>query len=179
MGTIFVAGTYGVGKSTLCHKLSKSLNIPDYSAGDLISAINGEKYGRNKVVNNKGDNQKILYLQVKKLLQTNPKILLAGHFCIFDADGNVDCLPSNIFYDLDIDTLLLLEAPVAQIIKNLSIRDKKSYSEAQIFALQKAEMQKAREIAEQLKCSFYVHNMSFDEKDIFKCLSYIKGRNTI
>lgn len=179
MGTIFVGGIYGVGKSTLCHKLSNRLNIPDYSAGDLISIINGEKYGTNKVVNNKVINQKILSLQVKKLLQINPRILLAGHFCIFDEEGNVDYLPSDIFYDLEIDTILLLEAPVAKVIKNLSRRDKKNYSEDQIFALQKAETQKAREVAEELKCNFYVHNMSFDEKDIFKCLSYIEGRNTI
>ena len=45
MGTIFVAGTYGVGKSTLCNKLSTALKIPDFSAGDLISAVNGETYG--------------------------------------------------------------------------------------------------------------------------------------
>lgn len=41
MRIIFVAGTYGVGKNTLCHKLSKAINIPDYSAGNLISAVNG------------------------------------------------------------------------------------------------------------------------------------------
>ena len=36
MGTIFVAGTYGVGKSTLCNKLSTALKIPDFSAGDPL-----------------------------------------------------------------------------------------------------------------------------------------------
>lgn len=45
-GIIFVAGIYGVGKSTLCERLSISIGIPCYSAGDLISAINGEIYGR-------------------------------------------------------------------------------------------------------------------------------------
>lgn len=49
-GIIFVAGIYGVGKSTLCERLSISIGIPCYSAGDLISAINGEIYGRNKTV---------------------------------------------------------------------------------------------------------------------------------
>mgnify|MGYP003308010611 CR=1 FL=1 len=48
-GIIFVAGTYGVGKSTLCDKLSERLNIPSYSSGDLISEINGETYGANKL----------------------------------------------------------------------------------------------------------------------------------
>ena len=59
-GIIFVAGIYGVGKSTLCERLSISIGIPCYSAGDLISAINGEIYGRNKTVVNKEKNQDIL-----------------------------------------------------------------------------------------------------------------------
>lgn len=49
-GVIFIAGTYGVGKSTLCDKLCRKLNIPAFSEGDLISEINGETYGKNKVV---------------------------------------------------------------------------------------------------------------------------------
>lgn len=47
-GIIFVAGIYGVGKSTLCERLGLSIGVPCYSAGDLISALNGETYGRNK-----------------------------------------------------------------------------------------------------------------------------------
>ena len=57
VGTIFIAGSYGVGKSTLCDKLSKALGLPTYSAGDLISSINGEQYGANKAVQNKETNQ--------------------------------------------------------------------------------------------------------------------------
>lgn len=49
-GIVFVAGIYGVGKSTLCEKLGHSIGIPCFSAGDLISALNGETYGRNKAV---------------------------------------------------------------------------------------------------------------------------------
>ena len=105
MGTIFVAGTYGVGKSTLCNELSTALKIPDFSAGDLISAVNGETYGANKVVRDKDANQNILASQVKQLLKSTPSIILAGHFCIFDINGNVDTLPSSVFYDLEIETI--------------------------------------------------------------------------
>lgn len=66
MGTIFVAGSYGVGKSTLCNVLSKALDIPTFSAGDLIGNINGEQYGANKAVKNKDVNQDILGIEVKK-----------------------------------------------------------------------------------------------------------------
>ena len=99
MGTIFIAGTYGVGKSTLCSKLSTALKIPDFSAGDLISAVNGETYGANKAVRDKDANQNILASQVKQLLKSTPSIILAGHFCIFDINGNVGEI-SGIKYKL-------------------------------------------------------------------------------
>lgn len=142
MGTIFVAGTYGVGKSTLCNKLSTALIIPDFSAGDLISAVNGETYGANKAVRDKDANQNILASQVKQLLKSTPSIILAGHFCIFDINGNVDTLPSSVFYDLEIETILLLEASSSQIIKNLSVRDKKSILKVKFYFYKKQNMKK-------------------------------------
>lgn len=48
-GIIFLAGIYGVGKSTLSVKLSKKLHIPEYSASNLISKYNDEMYGKNKI----------------------------------------------------------------------------------------------------------------------------------
>ena len=66
-GIIFVAGIYGVGKSTLCERLSISIGIPCFSAGDLISAINGEIYGRNKTVVKKEKNQDILVTDIEKV----------------------------------------------------------------------------------------------------------------
>ena len=142
MGTIFVAGTYGVGKSTLCNKLSTALKIPDFSAGDLISAVNGETYGANKVVRDKDANQNILASQVKQLLKSTPSIILAGHFCVFDINGNVDTLPSRVFYDLEIETILLLEASSLQVIKNLSMRDKKRVFRKSNFTFTKSRTRK-------------------------------------
>ena len=66
-GVIFVAGVYGVGKSTLCEKLSKELSIPFYSSGDLISKVNGELYGANKVVKDKSKNQNIISEPVEEI----------------------------------------------------------------------------------------------------------------
>ena len=80
MGTIFVAGTYGVGKSTLCHKLSEALDVPEYSAGDIISEVNGEDYHVEKFVKDKATNQNILASKIKPLLVKFSAILLTGHF---------------------------------------------------------------------------------------------------
>ena len=59
-GVVFVAGIYGVGKSTLCERISSLIHMPFYSAGDLISEQVGEIYGENKKVCNKDQNQNVL-----------------------------------------------------------------------------------------------------------------------
>ena len=59
-GVVFVEGIYGVGKSTLCERISSLIHMPFYSAGDLISEQVGEIYGENKKVRNKDQNQNVL-----------------------------------------------------------------------------------------------------------------------
>ena len=175
MGTIFVAGTYGVGKSTLCHKLSEGLNVPEYSAGDIISEVNDEDYHVEKFVKDKAANQHILASKIQHLLAKFSTIILAGHFCIFDEKKNIDHLPQNVFFELGIGTIILLEAQVPKIIENLFNRDGKCYSERCLAALQKEERKVAHEIANDLRCNFYVHHMNFDETDVEECLSYLRG----
>ncbi len=175
MGTIFVAGTYGVGKSTLCHELSKALNIPEYSAGDIISETNGENYHIEKFVKDKTSNQSILASKVKSILASNSTIFLAGHFCIFDERQTVDYLPQNVFFELEIDTIILLEAQVPKIQDNIFNRDGKKYSAHALSTLQQAERQAAHIIAKKLQCNLFVHIMQFDETDVVKCLSYLRG----
>lgn len=68
MGTIFIAGVYGVGKSTLVQKIASRINIPCFSSSAMISAVNGEQYGKNKAVKDKYKNQEILVACVSELL---------------------------------------------------------------------------------------------------------------
>jgi len=73
--TIFIAGVYGTGKSTMCSALSERLHIPAFSAGDLISAVNGERYGANKAVADKDNNQVLLAERVRELNQQYEQII--------------------------------------------------------------------------------------------------------
>ena len=157
MGTIFVAGSYGVGKSTLCDALSMVLGIPAYSAGDLISNINGEQYGANKAVKNKEKNQKTLAVEVKKKLEQYPIILLAGHFCIFNELNQVEKLPYSVFWEIALEQILLLEANPERIIYNLNSRNKKQYEHIQIERLLKEERKAAEDISKQYGCSLHIH----------------------
>lgn len=174
MGTLFVAGVYGVGKSTLCAQLSAALQIPFFSAGDLISKVNGEQYGANKAVTNKFSNQNILAAEVQKQLEVHSHIILAGHFCIFNKDNQVDRLPEEIFQKLKITKILLLEADTEKLLSNLSARDKREYTYQQILELQQAEQAMAQRVSEQIGCDLLSYFMKFDGTDFDKSLSVIK-----
>ena len=173
-GLYFIAGVYGVGKSTLCEKISTVLDIPFYSSGDLISNVNGESYGANKTVKDKTQNQNILVSAVNQLYLRYPTMLLAGHFCIFDKNTKVDILPEDVFSQLKILKIILLEADEEIIINHLSKRDNKFYSKEQIIKLQSTERAQALKIASELKIPIEIHQMKFDDCDIDEILIKIK-----
>ena len=163
--TIFIAGIYGTGKSTLCSKLSDKMQIPFFSAGDLISESNGEIYGATKAVADKEINQMILAKKVQKLLQAHDHIFLAGHFCIFNSATEVDVLPDSIFQNLNIEQIVLLEAEVHTVIKHLKSRDNKIYHHEDIAQLMMAERGQGTKIAKELDCQLSIYKMTFSEED--------------
>ena len=166
MGVLFLAGIYGVGKSTLGETLSQRQGIPFYSAGDLISQVNGEIYGANKVVADKVGNQDILAIQINRLLKQYDRILLAGHFCIVNKHGEVNCLPQDAFKNLHLDKIILLEAEEEQILNHLSARDAKKYSPELVSALMKTEREMAHAVSAELNCPIVTHCMTYTPADI-------------
>lgn len=172
---IFIAGTYGVGKSTLCNNLSLKLGIPAFSAGDLISEVNGETYGRNKAVKDKNANQEILISAIKKKLVLHPSLLLAGHFCIFSKNTEVEILPEFIYEKMPITKIILLETDAETVSKNLKLRDNKSYSHDSIERLIDSERNQAKKISLLLNIPLYIHQMCFSEIDTEQTTAMIQG----
>ena len=166
MGVLFLAGIYGVGKSTLGETLSQRQGIPFYSAGDLISQVNGEKYGANKVVADKVGNQDILAIQINRLLKQYDRILLAGHFCIVNKQGEVDCLPRDAFKNLHLDKIILLEAEKEQILNHLRVRDAKKYSPELVATLMQTEREMAYAVSAELNCPIATHCMTYSPPDV-------------
>ncbi|MEG0835768.1 MAG: ATP-binding protein [Christensenellaceae bacterium] len=164
--TIFVAGVYGTGKSTMCSALSERVRIPAFSAGDLISTINGERYGANKAVVDKDGNQILLAKRVRELHHEHGEIILAGHFCIFDTANRVEVLPESVYSALNITRIILLETDVQTIIAHLRRRDKKNYLEENISTLIEREHEQSEKISKQLKCPFDTCKMTFTDKDL-------------
>lgn len=164
--TVFIAGVYGTGKSTLCTALSERLHIPTFSAGDLISVINGEQYGANKAVTDKYINQILLATRVQELNREYERIILAGHFCIFSSRDCVEVLPESVYHGLNITRIVLLEADVQTVITNLKRRDGRDYSEERVSALSSKEREQSERVSRQLKCPLDIYRMAFMEEDL-------------
>lgn len=175
--TIFVAGIYGTGKSTLCSALSDRHHIPAYSAGDLISAVNSERYGANKAVADKDNNQVLLAKRVRELGQEHEQIILAGHFCIFNSVNGVEVLPESVYHALNITRIVLLEADTQTIIEHLKHRDGKDYTEESVTALSEKERKQSERIAEQMKRPLDIYKMTFTDEDVdhIAVLLYVGG----
>ena len=171
---IFVSGVYGVGKSTLCWNLSQNNHLPSYSAGDLISKINGEKYGANKKVNNINQNQDILVDETMNILKNQDLVILAGHFCIMGENGKPEELPTDVYCKLNLSLIILLEANSDRIVNNLKLRDGIQYSKKQMEVFLDAERTCAYKISENLKIPLIIHDMKFDDSDMQKINRLLK-----
>lgn len=176
-GVYFIAGVYGVGKTTLCDFLSEKLNCPSFSASDLISKKTNEKYGANKSVTDKENNQNVLINAVNEILDNYPQIILAGHFCIFNKENQVEKLPEFVYKALHIKKIVLLEADINTIRDRLNERDHKEYTLESIQQLRYEEKQMAAVTAQLIGCPLLIHQMSFSESDIENISGFLQMTN--
>ena len=173
-GVVFVAGVYGVGKSYLCRRASNETGIPFYSAGDLISEQNGEKYGRNKKVTDADNNQDILIRCIEDKIVGND-ILLAGHMCVFDTNGNISKIDLNQLRKMHIKKMILLSASINEVYNNLSSRDNVLYSIATLEELMCVEKDRFIALSELMKLPANIIEMTYSEKDVIEMKKYIEG----
>ena len=173
-GVIFIAGVYGVGKSTLCEKISEIINLPFYSASELISEQVGETYGVNKKVFNKDVTQNILLKCIDSKMSEDSAMILAGHFCILSECNEPEKLPFYVYEKMNISLIVLLEATTDEIVRNLKKRDKKTYSREVIDELLITERNYAMKVSEVLKVPMIKYLMSFSEADTENVLAFIE-----
>ena len=163
---LFVAGVYGVGKTTLCDILSEKYLISSYSSSELISKCNHEEYGKNKYVTN----------QVNKI--KDESFILNGHFCLKEKNNKVILLENEVFKKLNLSCILLLSASVEIIKENLFKRDKIYYDEEYIKLLLKCEEEQAEKVSNLYKIPLLKYNMQFnnnDAKNVIELLKHIGG----
>ena len=165
---IFIAGSYGVGKTTICNQLANILKIPSYSASDLISKQNKELYGKNKYVKDSNLNQNILVEQVSQI--NDGIFIINGHFCLKAPNNNIILLEKDIFKQLSLNAIILIESSSELILENLYNRDKKTYNIEFINKLLLSEKKQAIYVSKTYNIPLYFYEMKYDGEDLKKIL---------
>ena len=166
---IFIAGIHGVGKSSLCKKLSDKFSMEYYSVSDLIRKTTHKAADKNKRVSNIEDNQKVFLKALDSVLLKNKTLLLDGHFCLISNDDSIQSIELQVFKMINPSAIIVLEDTPKKIMQRLISRDSLSFDEAFIKNLQQKEIATASKVANELKVPFKIfkNNGNFEEQIMF------------
>ncbi|WP_444943431.1 ATP-binding protein [Microbulbifer sp. ZKSA006] len=169
----FVAGIHGVGKSTLCKKISKLHSLPHYSASELIQRIRSGTYSSKKVSQNVGKNQNFLITAINELV-SEQTIILDGHFCLFNKDEEIERIPTQTFMDLSPCAVILMHDEISSVMRRIENRDNTKHSTERFAALQSEEILYGKKITEKLNIPLLIFNFNDDESEIHNLINTIK-----
>lgn len=144
MEYIFLSGVHGVGKSTLLKKISKDKNIMIESVSGLIRQAGNEIEQSNKLTKNISNNQNLWKQELNKIiLLDDKKLVLDGHFCLLNAEGEAVILPDNTFEGTKMSKIILKKEKPEIIKQRIENRDNIIWRIEMIRLLQDLEEKRA------------------------------------
>lgn len=149
----FIGGIHGAGKGTICKVVCEQTKLIHISASELlkwneISSVN------NKKVKKIQSTQDRLINGLSNTVRPNESYLLDGHFCLFNADGEVEEVPIETFEKIAPRTVSVVTTDEALIKERLEKRDKETYDLKVLSEMQQKELKYAEQVASHLKVHF-------------------------
>lgn len=152
---IFVAGIHGVGKTFLGAPAAQQLGIRHATASQLIREERGlQSWGLDKRVSGLDENQAALISATKRLRCRGQRLLLDGHFVLRGTNGEFNEIDPQVFRDLQIGAVLLLEANIDVVIERLGVRGDTSWTSSELRTLAEREETHARRVSSALGIAF-------------------------
>ncbi|WP_175772928.1 ATP-binding protein [Paraburkholderia phenazinium] len=164
MKNTFVAGIHAVGKSYLCGRAAVSGWVHSSASTLIKQELGGANWTGAKLVDDPGRNQKALIAAVKRINAEAQRLLLDGHFVLRDAQDQFVFLGAEVFADLNLEAVVLIEAPASLIAERLESRDGVARHVSEIEEFQLAERRQAEAVCAALNLKLTVLNAPTDEQ---------------
>jgi adenylate kinase len=159
---IFIGGIHGVGKGTICQKLSERYNFIHISASEVLKWEEiSEK--ENKNVKNFQSTQERLIYGLNEIIKPDKKYLLDGHFCLLNSEGFPESIPEVTFSDINPSAIVIITCDLKTILNRLQNRDSRLYDITILRKMQKLELESAEKISLKLNLPFFNIESSDDE----------------
>lgn len=162
MKNTFVAGIHAVGKSYLCGRAAVSGWVHSSASALIKQQLGGANWTGAKLVDDPDRNQKALIYAVKRINAEGQRLLLDGHFVLRNARDEFVFLDSGVFADLNLEAVILIEAPASVIAERLESRDGVARDTADIGKFLGAEREQAEKVCAALNLKLAVLHLPTD-----------------
>lgn len=170
---IFIGGVHGVGKSTFIYDIKKKYSPVE---GLSCSSILKWENPKCKEVEDVGETQNRLLVNLPYFLDIDKDYLLDGHFCLLTEKGTIERVPIDVFETIKPRMILLLEESSDVICKRLAERDSVHYSTDLIRTFIEAERKYAQETADTLGIPITYCNSENRESCISKIVKLLSEK---
>ncbi|MCY4263064.1 MAG: AAA family ATPase [Candidatus Dadabacteria bacterium] len=153
---LFVGGVHGVGKTSLCRKVSKLGGYRHISASFLIRIGQEKDIQGKKEVENVVKNQLILLQNLKIAKAEYPRVLLDGHFTLINDRNEIEPVNVQIFDAMNPRELVLIKGFPSKIVDRLKDRDHKKWDISFVKEFQAAEEKHAQYVSEQIGVPLHI-----------------------
>lgn len=173
---IFLGGVHGVGKTSMCERISEKFDLKVISASAIIRAERAQpSYDSRTAVMNVGGNQELLICGVQRLVNDEPgNYLLDGHFALRTLGGGIEEVAADVFLSTGVNGLICLFDEPSAIAQRLTERDYERQDLNAIAELQAAELSSANLVSRTLSISLKVVR-AFDERAFEESLRAMLG----
>ena len=178
MGTFFVAGVHGVGKTDICTRVAKQLKLAHFTASAMIKALDSSAVKKHtKSVDSVPKNQDLLVQAVTQFLSTTTdRLILDGHFAVPNMASQFEIVSADIFKQLKLDAVSVCFDEANQIHARRMERDKSSIAIDEIEAIQQMELEHGKYVAESLGIPFFKIK-AFDADALLKAFCQVWKMN--
>lgn len=152
---IFIGGIHGVGKGTICKKISSECSIPHFSASQLLKwhEISARE---NKLVDDFATTQERLLFGIDEHILPGTIALLDGHFCLLNSEGIPEKIADETFLKINPIAIGVVIEDVIVVKQRLEARDSKEYHLEILQQMQEMEVEHANNIASTLQIPIFL-----------------------
>ncbi len=140
---IFIGGVHGVGKGTICKKISVSKKITHLSASKVLK-WNEISTKENKLVKSLDTTQSRLIKGLDALIKNINTYLLDGHYCLLNSNSKPEKVSEKTFEIINPKVMAIVIEETEIIYERLKQRDGTKYSLSLLNEMQEMEIDYAK-----------------------------------